>query len=103
MAAPRRSPCLIQDGRSDVAPMMERRASTASRGWLPIKAPVHRHDEIGAGGGQRRGIDESACSRSADSAGAIRPRATAAARAATVTDANLELGYPIPASSSAAA
>ena len=45
--------CLIEDGRADVAPMMEAgRVHRFKKGsGLPIKAPVIDMIEIGAGGG----------------------------------------------------
>ena len=52
--------CLIEDGRIEIAPMMEAaRVHRFKRGsGLPIKAPVIDMIEIGAGGGSIAGIDE---------------------------------------------
>ena len=52
--------CLIQDGRAEIAPMMEAaRVHRFKKGsGLPIKAPVIDMIEIGAGGGSIASIDE---------------------------------------------
>ena len=52
--------CLVEDGRIEVASMMEAaRVHRFKRGsGLPIKAPVIDMIEIGAGGGSIAGIDE---------------------------------------------
>ncbi|MFY7947886.1 MAG: hydantoinase/oxoprolinase family protein, partial [Gemmatimonas sp.] len=52
--------CLIEDGRAEVAPLMEAaRVHRFTRGsGLPIKAPVIEMIEIGAGGGSIAAIDE---------------------------------------------
>jgi 5-oxoprolinase (ATP-hydrolysing)/N-methylhydantoinase A len=52
--------CLIEDGRAEIAPLMEAaRVHRFTRGsGLPIKAPVIEMIEIGAGGGSIAAIDE---------------------------------------------
>ncbi|HSU04003.1 MAG TPA: hydantoinase/oxoprolinase family protein, partial [Acetobacteraceae bacterium] len=52
--------CLIQDGRAEIAPMMEAaRVHRFKKGsGLPIKAPVIDMIEIGAGGGSIAAIDD---------------------------------------------
>ncbi len=52
--------CLIEDGRAEVAPMMEAaRVHRFKRGsGLPIRAPVVDMIEIGAGGGSIAAVDE---------------------------------------------
>ena len=52
--------CLVEDGRTEIAPMMEAaRVHRFTRGsGLPIKAPVIDMIEIGAGGGSIARIDE---------------------------------------------
>ena len=52
--------CLIEDGRAEIAPMMEAaRVHRFKKGsGLPIKAPVIDMIEIGAGGGSIAAIDE---------------------------------------------
>lgn len=93
--------CLIENGRSEIAPMMEAaRVHRFTRGsGLPIKSAVIEMIEIGAGGGSIASIDEVGLlkvgPRSASSApgpacyglGGTEP---------TVTDANLVLGYYDP-------
>ncbi len=93
--------CMTEDGRAEVAPMMEaaRVHHFVKGSGLPIKAPVIEMIEISAGGGSIAAIDEvgllkvgpqsagsdpwPACYRF----GGIEP---------TVTDANLTLGYYDP-------
>ncbi len=93
--------CLIENGRAEIAPMMEAaRVNRFTRGsGLPIKSAVIEMIEIGAGGGSIAAIDEVGLlkvgPRSAGSApgpacygqGGVEP---------TVTDANLVLGYYDP-------
>ncbi|MBV8412342.1 MAG: hydantoinase B/oxoprolinase family protein [Alphaproteobacteria bacterium] len=93
--------CLIENGRAAVVPMMETaRVRRFKRGsGLPIKAPVVDMIEIGAGGGSIAGIDETGLLK-------VGPRSAGAApgpacygqggEEATVTDANLLLGYYDP-------
>ena len=52
--------CLIENGRAEIAPMMEAaRVHRFKKGsGLPIKAPVIDMIEIGAGGGSVAAIDE---------------------------------------------
>ena len=76
--------CLIENGRAEIAPMMEAaRVHRFKRGsGLPIKAPVIDMIEIGAGGGSIASIDEvgTAARRPAFARAPIRDRpATAAA------------------------
>ena len=93
--------CMIEDGRAEIAPMMEAaRVHRFVKGsGLPIKAPVIEMIEIGAGGGSIAAIDEVGLlkvgphSASSDPGpacyglGGVEP---------TVTDANLVLGYYDP-------
>ncbi len=93
--------CLIEDGRAEIAPMLEAgRVNRFAKGsGLPIKAPVIDMIEIGAGGGSIAAIDEVGLLKvgphSAGSdpgpacygMGGVKP---------TVTDANLVLGYYDP-------
>jgi 5-oxoprolinase (ATP-hydrolysing)/N-methylhydantoinase A len=93
--------CLIEDGRADVAPMMEAgRVHRFKKGsGLPIKAPVIDMIEIGAGGGSIAAIDEVGLLR-------VGPRSAGSAPGPacyglggtepTVTDAALVLGYYDP-------
>lgn len=90
--------CLIQNGRADVAPMMEAaREHRFKRGsGLPIRSPVIDMIEIGAGGGSVAGFDELGLLK-------VGPRSAGSSPGpacyglggieATVTDANLALGY----------
>jgi 5-oxoprolinase (ATP-hydrolysing)/N-methylhydantoinase A len=93
--------CLIEHGRAEVAPMMEAaRIHRFKRGsGLPIRAPVVDMIEIGAGGGSIAGIDETGLIKvGPHSAGAMPGPACygRGGREATVTDANLLLGYYDP-------
>ena len=93
--------CLIENGRAEIAPMMEAaRVHRFKRGsGLPIKAPVIDMIEIGAGGGSIAAIDDVGLLR-------VGPRSAGAAPGPacyglggvepTVTDANLALGYYDP-------
>ena len=94
--------CLIENGRAAVVPMMEAaRVRRFKRGsGLPIKSPVVDMIEIGAGGGSIASLDETGLLK-------VGPRSAGAAPGpacygqggtdATVTDANLLLGYYDPA------
>ncbi|XDB00400.1 hydantoinase B/oxoprolinase family protein (plasmid) [Sulfitobacter sp. LCG007] len=93
--------CMIEQGRAEVAPMMEAaRVHRFTKGsGLPIKAPVIEMIEIGAGGGSIAAIDEVGLLK-------VGPRSAGSApgpacygmggTAPTVTDANLTLGYYDP-------
>ena len=93
--------CMIEDGRADIAAMMEAaRVHRFKKGsGLPIKAPVIDMIEIGAGGGSIASIDELGLlkvgpfSAGADPGPACYGRGGAKA---TVTDSNLLLGYLDP-------
>ncbi len=93
--------CMIEDGRADIAAMMEAaRVHRFKKGsGLPIKSPVIDMIEIGAGGGSIASIDELGLlkvgpySAGADPGPACYGRGGAKA---TVTDANLLLGYLDP-------
>ena len=94
--------CLVEDGRIDVASMMEAaRVHRFKRGsGLPIKAPVIDMIEIGAGGGSIADIDEVGLLRVGPRSAGADPGPACYGRggsAATVTDANLVLGYYDPA------
>src|SRR6516165_4622510 len=93
--------CLVQDGRSDIAPMMEAaRVHRFKRGsGLPIKAPVIDMIEIGAGGGSIASIDEVGLLRVGPGSAGADPGPACYALGGTeptVTDANLLLGYYDP-------
>jgi 5-oxoprolinase (ATP-hydrolysing)/N-methylhydantoinase A len=93
--------CLIENGRAEVAAMMEAaRVHRFKRGsGLPIKAPVIDMIEIGAGGGSVARIDEVGLLRvGPHSAGSAPGPACYGLGGAepTVTDANLVLGYLDP-------
>jgi 5-oxoprolinase (ATP-hydrolysing) len=93
--------CLIENGRAEIAPMMETaRVHRFKRGsGLPIKAPVVDMSEIGAGGGSIASIDETGLLKiGPQSAGAAPGPACygKGGKEATVTDANLLLGYYDP-------
>ena len=93
--------CLIQNGRPDIAPELEAgRVHRFKRGsGLPIKAPVIDMIEIGAGGGSIARVNALGLLQvGPDSAGAD-PGPACYGRGgidATVTDANLVLGYLDP-------
>src|SRR5262245_23039354 len=90
--------CLIQQGRPDIAPMMEAaRVHRFKKGsGLPIKTPVIDMIEIGAGGGSIAHVDQLGLLK-------VGPRSAGAdpgpacyglgGKEPTVTDANLLLGY----------
>ena len=93
--------CLIEDGRAEIAPMMEAaRVHRFKKGsGLPIKAPVIDMIEIGAGGGSIASIDEVGLLRVGPHSVGADPGPACYARGGTeptVTDANLLLGYYDP-------
>jgi 5-oxoprolinase (ATP-hydrolysing)/N-methylhydantoinase A len=90
--------CLIQNGRPDVAPMLEAaREHRFTRGsGLPIRAPVIDLIEIGAGGGSIARIDEIGLLKVGPHSSGAMPGPACYGRGGTqptVTDANLALGY----------
>jgi 5-oxoprolinase (ATP-hydrolysing)/N-methylhydantoinase A len=90
--------CLIQDGRPDVAPMMEAaRVHRFKRGsGLPIKAPVIDMIEIGAGGGSIARVDPLGLLKVGPHSAGADPGPACYGQGGeepTVTDANLLLGY----------
>ena len=92
---------LIQDGEPDIAPMLEAaRVHRFKKGsGLPVYAPVIDMIEIGAGGGSIARVDELGLLKvGPDSAGAAPGPACYGQGGveATVTDANLLLGYLDP-------
>jgi len=94
--------CLIENGQIDVASMMEAaRVHRFKRGsGLPIKAPVIDMIEIGAGGGSIAAIDEVGLLRVGPRSAGADPGPACYGRGgteATVTDANLVLGFYDPA------
>jgi 5-oxoprolinase (ATP-hydrolysing)/N-methylhydantoinase A len=94
--------CLIQDGRPEVAPMMEAaRVHRFKRGsGLPIKAPVIDMIEIGAGGGSIARVDPLGLLKVGPQSAGADPGPACyglGGKAPTVTDANLMLGYLDPA------
>ncbi len=93
--------CLIEDGRAEIAPMMEAaRVHRFKKGsGLTIKAPVIDMIEIGAGGGSIASIDEVGLLRVGPHSAGADPGPACYARGGTeptVTDANLLLGYYDP-------
>jgi 5-oxoprolinase (ATP-hydrolysing)/N-methylhydantoinase A len=93
--------CLVQEGRVDVAPMMEAaRVHRFKRGsGLPIKAPVIDMIEIGAGGGSIATIDEVGLLKVGPRSASADPGPACYGKGGsepTVTDANLVLGYLDP-------
>jgi 5-oxoprolinase (ATP-hydrolysing)/N-methylhydantoinase A len=93
--------CLIENGRAEIAPMMEAaRVHRFKKGsGLPIKAPVIDMIEIGAGGGSIAAIDEVGLLRVGPHSAGADPGPACYARGGTeptVTDANLALGYYDP-------
>ncbi len=93
--------CLIQDGKPDIAAMLEAgRVHRFKRGsGIPIRAPVIDMIEIGAGGGSIARVDSLGLLKiGPDSAGADPGPACygQGGTAPTVTDANLLLGYLDP-------
>jgi 5-oxoprolinase (ATP-hydrolysing) len=90
--------CLIENGRAEIAPMMEAaRVHRFKKGsGLPIKAPVIDMIEIGAGGGSIAAIDEVGLLRVGPHSAGAEPGPACYALGGTeptVTDANLLLGY----------
>jgi 5-oxoprolinase (ATP-hydrolysing) len=93
--------CLIENGRAEVAPMMEAaRVHRFKRGsGLPIRTPVVDMIEIGAGGGSIAGVDETGLIKVGPGSAGADPGPACYGRGgteATVTDANLLLGYYDP-------
>jgi 5-oxoprolinase (ATP-hydrolysing) len=93
--------CLIQNGKVDVAPMLEAaREHRFKRGsGLPIRAPVIDLIEIGAGGGSIAKIDEIGLLKVGPHSSGADPGPACYGRDGkqpTVTDANLLLGYLAP-------
>ncbi len=93
--------CLIEGGRAEIAPMMETaRVHRFKRGsGLPIKSPVVDMIEIGAGGGSLAGIDETGLLKVGPRSAGAEPGPACYGKGgteATVTDANLLLGYYDP-------
>jgi len=93
--------CLIVNGRAAVAAEMEAaRVHRFKKGsGLPVKAPVIDMIEIGAGGGSIGSIDEVGLLRVGPHSAGADPGPACYGRggtAATVTDANLVLGYYDP-------
>jgi 5-oxoprolinase (ATP-hydrolysing) len=94
--------CLIENGRTEVAPLMEAaRVHRFKRGsGLPIKAPVIDMIEIGAGGGSIARIDEVGLLRVGPHSAGAAPGPACYSNGGTeptVTDANLVLGFYDPA------
>jgi 5-oxoprolinase (ATP-hydrolysing) len=94
--------CLIENGRTEVAPVMEAaRVHRFKRGsGLPIKAPVIDMIEIGAGGGSIARIDEVGLLRVGPHSAGAAPGPACYGNGGTeptVTDANLVLGFYDPA------
>ncbi|WP_158744114.1 hydantoinase B/oxoprolinase family protein [Acidisphaera sp. L21] len=93
--------CLIEDGRAQIAPMLEAgREHRFKRGsGLPIKAATVDMIEIGAGGGSIASIDEVGLLRVGPHSAGAAPGPACYGRGGekpTVTDANLVLGYYDP-------
>jgi 5-oxoprolinase (ATP-hydrolysing) len=93
--------CLVENGRIEIASMME--AARVHRfkpgSGLPIKAPVIDMIEIGAGGGSIAGIDDVGLLRVGPRSAGADPGPACYGRGgteATVTDANLVLGFYDP-------
>ncbi|HEX2510112.1 MAG TPA: hydantoinase/oxoprolinase family protein, partial [Microvirga sp.] len=93
--------CLVEDGRVEVAPMLEAgRVHRFKKGsGLPIKAPVIDMIEIGAGGGSIAAIDEVGLLKVGPHSAGSDPGPACYGMGGTkptVTDANLVLGYYDP-------
>jgi len=93
--------CMIEDGRAEVAPMMEAaRVNRFTKGsGLPIKSPVIEMIEIGAGGGSIAAIDEVGLLKVGPRSAGSDPGPACYGMGGTqptVTDANLVLGYYDP-------
>src|SRR5947208_423119 len=94
--------CLVEHGQIEIASMMEAaRVHRFERGsGLPIKAPVIDMIEIGAGGGSIAAMDEVGLLRVGPRSAGADPGPACYGRGgteATVTDANLVLGFYDPA------
>lgn len=94
--------CMIEDGRAEIAPMMEAaRVHRFTKGsGLPIKSPVIEMIEIGAGGGSIAAIDEVGLLKVGPHSAGSDPGPACYGMGGlkpTVTDANLVLGYYDPA------
>jgi 5-oxoprolinase (ATP-hydrolysing)/N-methylhydantoinase A len=93
--------CLIEDGRAEIAPLMEAgRVHRFKKGsGLPIKAPVIDMIEIGAGGGSIAAIDVVGLLKVGPHSAGSDPGPACYGRGGakpTVTDASLVLGYYDP-------
>ncbi|MGN6771916.1 MAG: hydantoinase B/oxoprolinase family protein [Rhizobiaceae bacterium] len=93
--------CMIEDGRAEIAAMMEvARLHRFKKGsGLSVKAPVIDMIEIGAGGGSVASIDEVGLLKVGPHSAGADPGPACYGRGgtdATVTDANLVLGYYDP-------
>ena len=93
--------CLIQNGKADIAPMMEtaREHRFKKGSGIPIEAPVIDMIEIGAGGGSRARIDQLGLLKVGPESSGANPGPACYGLGgiqATVTDANLVLGYINP-------
>ncbi|MFV0491437.1 MAG: hydantoinase/oxoprolinase family protein, partial [Pseudorhodobacter sp.] len=93
--------CMIEDGRAEVAPMMEAaRVHRFTKGsGLPMKAPVIEMIEIGAGAGSIAAIDEVGLWKVGPHSAGSDPGPACyglGGENPTVTDANLVLGYYDP-------
>jgi 5-oxoprolinase (ATP-hydrolysing) len=93
--------CLIENGRAQIAPMLEAgRVHRFKKGsGLPIKAATVDMIEIGAGGGSIAAIDEVGLLRVGPHSAGAAPGPACYGRGGelpTVTDANLVLGYYDP-------
>ena len=93
--------CMIEDGRAEIAPMMEAaRVHRFTKGsGLPIKSPVIEMIEIGAGGGSIAAIDEVGLLKVGPHSAGSDPGPACYGMGGTqptVTDANLVLGYYDP-------
>ncbi|GGE14145.1 5-oxoprolinase (ATP-hydrolysing)/N-methylhydantoinase A [Gemmobacter megaterium] len=93
--------CMIENGHIEIAPMMEAaRVHRFTKGsGLPIKAPVIEMIEIGAGGGSVAQIDSVGLLKVGPESASSDPGPACygmGGHEATVTDANLVLGYYDP-------
>jgi 5-oxoprolinase (ATP-hydrolysing) len=93
--------CLIENGRAEIAPMMEAaRLHRFKKGsGIPIKAPTVDMIEIGAGGGSIASVDELGLLKVGPESAGAHPGPAAYGRGGalpTVTDANVVLGYYDP-------
>ncbi len=90
--------CLIQNGRPDIAPMLEaaREHRFTKGSGIPIRSPVVDLIEIGAGGGSIAGFDELGLLKVGPQSAGATPGPACYGRGGgdpTVSDANLLLGY----------